>query len=161
MEFSFSNEVKTTLSFNRSTEELTISALADSSGFDYIQVSVTDPSNGTGKSTLIVRVLGGTSAPQIGTLPQIQFNEDESDQLALNNFVTDDDDPVENLFWHTDTGDKITVDIDYSTNIATFIPDENWNGTEDVWFYVTDPNQNKDSAQVSVVVDPVNDSPHL
>ncbi|KAA3613215.1 MAG: tandem-95 repeat protein [Calditrichaeota bacterium] len=161
LSWSFSNEIRTSLSFNETTKELTITALTDSSGFDYVLVSVTDPSDATGEAILLVRVLGGTSGPQIGTLPQVEFNEDGSDQLALNDYVTDADDPVQNLFWHNGTGDKVAINIDHTTNIATFIPEENWNGSEDVWLYVTDPNQNKDSAQVSVTVVPVNDRPHL
>ena len=161
LEWAFSNESKTVLSFNSGTGELTITALTDSIGFDYVQVSVTDPSGDIGEATLIVRILGSTSVPQIGILPQIQFNEDESGQLALNNYVTDDDDPVQNLFWHNGTGGNVAVQIDHTTNTATFIPDENWYGSEDVWLFVTDPDQNMDSAQVMVTVVPVNDRPQL
>ncbi len=160
--WSFSNEKRTTLSFNDNTDELTISAIPDSSGFDYILVRVTDEANDSDEKTLVVRVVGsGTSAPQISTFPTLEFNEDATSQLNLNNYVTDADDPVQNLFWHNGTGEKIAVEIDHVTNIATFVPEENWNGSEDVWLFVTDPDQNMDSAQVSVTVVPLNDRPQL
>ncbi len=56
---------------------------------------------------------------------------------------------------------RLSVNIDPGSHIATFSAAENWYGTDDLWFYVADPEQNMDSVLVSIQVNSLNDEPLL
>ncbi len=162
LSWQFVNYNHVTLTFDDANDNLTITSPADWSGFEYIIVQVSDPSNATASDTLVVRVTSSASqAPQIGTLPVVATTEDQSTTLNLNDYVTDPDDPVENLFWRSGSNNDVQVSVNQMTHVATFTPLENWNGDTKIWLYVSDPAENKDSAQVSVSVSPVNDAPQM
>lgn len=160
LNYSFSNYNHVTLSFNETSEELTITAPTNWNGFEYVKINVTDPANASTEKTLVVRVNGpGNTGPTIQTLPEVVFNEDEQATLELNNYVTDPDDPVQNLFWNFEEHDHVHITVDATTNIATFKADENWHGTVNLDLAVFDPNQNEDESTITVKVNSVNDAP--
>lgn len=151
-----------TLNFNNETDELTISTAGSSTGVDNIVVTVTDPAKASVSDTLLVRVINSeTHPPHITDLPDVTFNEDSYAQIPLNNYVTDSDNPVENLFWYTGTDENVFVNINQITHIATISAKENWFGQTNLWFIVRDPDQNNDSKEIMITVNPVNDRPSI
>ena len=158
--WSFSNYSFISLVFDDSRDVLTISTPGDWDGFEYVNVTVTDPSGATDMDTLVVRVTpADLKAPVISNFPRVTFDEDRSQTVALNNYVSDDDDPVQNLFWFARNSQNIDVSIDHSDNTALFSATEDWNGASEVRLVVADPDGNKDSVLVSVTVNAVNDAP--
>ena len=146
---------------NQSTRVLTITAPTGWDGSEIIDLSATDPDGFF--DTFSMQVHAGnvisTSPPEIVSLNQIEFAEDGTRQIDLNDHVNDNDTPKSNLFWYTGSSAKVQVVINHNTNIAVFTAEENWNGTEKIWFFVKDPEENKDSVEVTVVVTAVNDAP--
>ncbi len=158
--WSFTNYSRISLSFDDSKDILTITTPGDWDGFEYVSVRVTDVAGDTDTDTLVVRVTpADLKAPVISNFPQVSFDEDAGQTVQLNNYVTDDDDPVQNLFWFARNSQNISVDIDHSENTALFTATEDWNGSSEVRLIVTDPDGNKDSVQVAVLVKAVNDPP--
>lgn len=162
LSWQFTNYSHISLTFDDQSKILQINAPDSWEGFEYIVAKVTDPGNASDTDTLIVRVNAiEIRPPAISAIPNIRFDEDQSSELKLNDYVTDSDDPVQNLFWNAESNDYIQVQINHSTNIATFSALPDWNGNANLKLYVTDPNQNKDSLDVKVLVKPVNDRPHI
>lgn len=160
LSWNFSNYSHLTLSFDDAADRLTLGTPADWEGFEYVVVKVTDPGGLSGQDTLVVRVLAqGVNPPRIENFPAVRFNEDDRQTVNLNNYVSDDDDPVQNLYWYAAAHDDIDVTIDHGSNTAFYTASANWNGTTTVRMYVRDPNGNVDSVDASVTVDAVNDAP--
>ncbi len=158
--WSFTNYSRISLSFDDNSDVLTITTPTDWDGFEYVNVTVTDVAGDSDTDTLVVRVTpADLKAPVIQNFPQVSFDEDKNQSVLLNNYVRDDDDPVQNLFWYARTSQNITVDIDHSENTALFSASKDWNGTSEVRLIVADPDGNKDSVQVTVTVGAVNDAP--
>ncbi len=158
--WSFTNYSRISLFFNDNTDILTITTPVNWDGFEYVRVTVTDVAGATDTDTLVVRVTpSDLKPPVIQNFPRISFNEDSSQSIILNDYVRDDDDPVQNLFWYARNSQNITVTIDHSENTALFTATEDWNGTSEVRLIVADPDGNKDSVQVPVTVTAVNDPP--
>jgi len=159
LSWSFTGYSQVTLQWNETTDMLQITSPPSWQGFEYVRTTVEDPDGASVLDTLVIRVSGEGFPPQINGLPDVAFNEDGSAQLQLNNFVSDGDDPLQNLFWRSRDADSVKVTINHTTNVATFSAQKNWNGEEDIWMIVNDPDQNADSTQIKVTVSPVNDRP--
>ncbi len=157
--WTFSGLQKIGLSFNSTTRVLTLSSPLDWSGSETITATAADDSGSTDQSSWKVTVTAQAQPPVIGQIPAVQFAEDGSSNLSLNNYVSDGDDPDQNLIWSASGNTQVTVTINPVTNTALFSAAANWNGTENIWLVVTDPDQQKDSSQVSVQVTAVNDPP--
>ena len=103
----------------------------------------------------------GDSAPVISGLSNLAFNEDSSLTINLNYFVFDGGDADEDLNWSIINGTNISASINTSSNIATLTATTNFFGSEQLTFYVFDPEGEADTALVNVQVYPINDSPVL
>jgi len=161
IEWTFSGLQHIGLSYNSSTRVLTLSSPLDWAGMETILATATDDSGSTDQISWKVTVTAQAQPPVIGQIPAVQFAEDGSSSLALNNFVSDGDDPDQNLIWSSSGNSHISVAINPVNNTAVFSAEANWNGSENFWLVVTDPDQQKDSSQVSVQVTPVNDPPQM
>ncbi len=162
LSWSFANHPHLTIEYDNQSQSIKIITPVEWSGFEYILATVSDPEGGKDSDTLIVQVLKRqTLAPQILSIPEIRFNEDESTQLDLNRYVEDNDTPLPNLFWEVKGAENILFTIDYKKKVVTFTAKKDWYGSEILWFKVTDPDQQSDSAQVKVSVLPVNDPPYF
>lgn len=157
----FSNYFHILLEYQKTTQTLKIISPANWQGFEYVRATVRDDSNATDADTLIVRVTAVAKSPQIQSFPDVHFDEDDSKTVALNNLVSDDDTPDQNLFWSARANVAVHVDIDPILNIATFSAEQDWFGMEKIWMIVTDPTQLKDSILVNVFVASVNDAPQF
>jgi len=159
MTWEFSNHPHLTLDYSKKDQKLTLKSPSDWFGFEYIVSKVTDPSGAFDTDTLVVQVIRVTYAPQISSIPEIRFNEDESTDLELNDYVNDQDTPLPNLFWEVKGNDFVHVSIDYEQKRVTFSSKADWFGSEQFWLKVTDPDQYSDSTLITVTVLPVNDPP--
>jgi hypothetical protein len=162
LSWDFDGDNLVALSFDDASDVLSVSSVGSPAGFDKVAISVFDPAGASATDTLIVRVINSEIfPPRIIDLPDVTFDEDETFQLELNDYVTDSDDPVENLFWHSGTDENISVKINSTKNVASFIPKQNWYGETEIWFIVQDPAQNMASEKVKITVNPVNDRPNM
>lgn len=161
LQWKFGNYSHVTVSFAQETHRLTIQSPQNWGGFEYIKVSVQDPDGKTASDTLVVHVEKVSYAPQLAAFPEIIFNEDQSDVIRLNDYVSDKDTPLANLYWEVRGNHNIHYQIDYVNKTVTLKADSNWFGSEKFWIKVMDPDQHTDSAQVTVNVLPVNDPPQF
>jgi len=160
--WTFSNYYHLTLDFNDQTRILRITSIDDGwNGFEYILARVSDDDGAYDSDTLLIRVTQELSPPVINNFPDITFLEDESTTINLNDYVTDSDSPLENLFWRTNGSSSINTVINHTNKEAEFSSSENWYGSEQFWMVVTDPDQQSDSVRITVDVQSVNDSPVL
>lgn len=157
----FENYPHVTLSFNAQNGQLRISSPSQWSGFEYIRVSVEDPDGKMASDTLVVYVEKISYAPLLSAIPEIVFNEDQADKINLNDYVSDKDTPLANLYWEVRGNRHIHYQIDYVRKTVTLTADSNWFGNETFWLKVVDPDQHADSARVTVRVLPVNDPPQF
>jgi hypothetical protein len=157
--WSFNNFNQLSVVFNDATDMLTIDATGTQPGFEQIVVTVSDTElSDTDTINVLIRERD-TWSPVISDFPSVSFAEDSSTQLSLNNYISDEDTPVDNLIWSISQNQNILVTINQSVKVIRFSARQNWNGQENFWLRVTDPDQNRDSVQIQVTVNPVNDSP--
>ncbi|NQV09453.1 putative Ig domain-containing protein, partial [Candidatus Woesearchaeota archaeon] len=97
--------------------------------------------------------------PEIAGLPDITFNEDESTNIDLDDYVEDPDNTDAELTWTYSGNTNINVNLDSSTHVAIFTSSTDWSGEEMIIFTATDPDNLNDSDDVTVSVVPVNDAP--
>ncbi len=78
------------------------------------------------------------AAPVIASIPSQTIMQGQSfNNILLNNFVSDDNTPVNNLKWTVSSPSNLTVTL--ANNIATIaVKNQSWLGTETVTFSVTD-----------------------
>lgn len=145
------------------SHEVTITPELNWSGAEEILFIVTDPEAASDSVWAYVQVTPVNDPPEALPIEDISFAEDTVyDQLYLDDFVTDvDNSPGEMIWWEGTIirSAHIDVEIDNETYQVTFMPYEDWFGTETVKFIVSDPDGEIDSTTVDVTVDPVNDPP--
>ena len=100
-------------------------------------------------------------APVVGDIPGETLPEGSSfQQVDLDNFVTDADDPIDQLTWSASGYSELSVYIDPSTHTASIdVPDINWNGSETITFKATDPAAASSQDEATFTLTPVNDPP--
>ncbi|MGQ9609221.1 MAG: Ig-like domain-containing protein [bacterium] len=132
----------------------------DWSGSENLVFTVTDPRGLKSTDTLNVIVTAENDAPSISEMPDIEFPEDTSDSsLMLDEYVTDVDNTPDEMTWTFTGNTHIHIEINPISRIVTFTADENWFGSEEITFTVTDPDNLSDSDTIIVTVTPVNDPP--
>lgn len=148
------------LSINSSTHILTITEANGAwEGTQTITIKVKDTDGNTDSDTFIVTInngsLPGQSSPVISGLPDIEFDENGSDNsLDLDDYVTDADNTDAEMTWTYTGNTNVLISID-SDNVVTFTATPDWNGQEDITFRVTDPDGNFDEQTIEVEVNPV------
>lgn len=112
-----------------------------------------------GESVADGSVIIGSAAPVVSEIPSQTIDEGGSfEPIQLDNYVTDPDDPVTALTWHSEG--NINLGVTINNRVATISPpNSNWNGQETITFIATDPGGESDSADVLFKVNPVNDPP--
>jgi flagellar basal body-associated protein FliL len=100
----------------------------------------------------------------IGTISDVNMLEDGSDSSSIWLRPAFEDEDLDVLTYHSDQDGvnkkNITIEIDDEGNV-TLTPDPNWNGVENIKFYVNDGKLSSPSINVKVTVDQVNDAPVL
>jgi len=98
--------------------------------------------------------------PVVSDIPNQTVSEGGSfNQIALDNFVSDADHPLDSLSWIYSGNQELTVTIDVNHMATIHIPDENWYGAETITFTASDPGAHMDSDAVQFTVISVNDPP--
>jgi hypothetical protein len=102
--------------------------------------------------------VGGNQAPVVSGMPDVIFNEDESDSsIDLDSFVTDADNTDAEMSWTFSGNTNVIVGIG-AGNVVTLTASAEWSGTEFITFRATDPLGAFDEDTISVTVVPVNDA---
>lgn len=138
---------------------VTFSASANWHGNENISFTATDPGDQSDSDIVTVTVISVNDPPMVAGVPDVEFDEDGSDNsIDLDNYVTDPDNDASEMNW-TYTGDTdVIVSID-ENNIVTFSTPANWDGSENITFTATDPGGQDDSDTITVTVNPINDPP--
>ncbi len=89
-------------------------------------------------------------------ISQYNWSEDNNLTLNLSNFFNDTD---SNLTYSSTSLDNITVSINQNTSIVTLIPDANFFGLSNIFFYVNDSFSVNTSDNATLNVTSVNDVP--
>lgn len=112
----------------------------------------------TAADTVRIEVL---ARPHIVDFPDtIRFAEDSLFQeLDFDAFAEDLDHAVGDLDWQAQGAQSIDIQINADGHIATFRPEADFFGSEQVSFIVTDPTGLADTVSVIVEVTPINDAP--
>ncbi len=79
--------------------------------------------------------------------------------LALDDYVSDDDDPESTLVWEAIGATALVVTVDAAHTATITQPNGNWYGQETITFRVTDPAGLHAQRAVTFTVTPVNDPP--
>ena len=149
-----------TLSIDSATHVLTITeANGVWTGTQSVTIRVEDTDGNRDDDSFIVTITDGSVSPTgpiISGLPDIEFDEDDSYTLDLNDYVTDPDHTDAEMTWTFSGNTNILISID-SDNEATFTATPNWNGDEDITFRVEDPDGNFDEETINVEVEEEND----
>lgn len=95
-------------------------------------------------------------------LPKIEFPNsvknrvmppDSTDEVYLDNYVTDPDNPSNQLTWTVEGNVKLSVQIDSVSHIAIITSSSDWAGMENITFNVTDPKGFFDVGTITVCSD--------
>lgn len=119
-----------------------------------------DGTFGNGAYALVVLSREFNYPPRLSLNAGYSFAEDTHFDLNLNDAVTDENDPDNNLTWTLLAGPNITATL-LAGNRARFSPQPDWFGTEQVTLVVYDPQAASDTAHVLLEVLSVNDLPQL
>lgn len=119
-----------------------------------------DSTFGNGAYALVVLSREFNYPPRLSLNAGYSFAEDTHFDLNLNDAVTDENDPDNNLTWTLLAGPNITATL-LAGNRARFSPQPDWFGTEQVTLVVYDPQAASDTAHVLLEVLSVNDLPQL
>jgi len=129
-------------------------------GTETITFMATDPGELTGSSAAIFTVTSINDAPVVNNIPDQTINEGLLfSTIPLDNFVSDVDDPDENISWSYSGATELIVSISIGRVATITIPNENWSGSETITFIATDPGELTDSTPVIFKVTAVNDVP--
>jgi|GEM_PF-2252390 len=109
------------------------SSVENWNGDDWIVFEVSDGINKVVTSSVILRVLPVNDAPECG-IPDLEWEEDTTEELNLDDYCSDPDGDY--LDYSVDGNLNVTVIINNS--LASFIPDKDWYGTEEVIFSASD-----------------------
>jgi len=145
------------VNINSVNQVATITAPNPWTSQEVLTFTVTDPDSFYDQRS--ITVFAGLSTPEITISAPLNFNEDGSLQLNLNDHVDDSDTPLQNLYWQGGSDAHLSVSINQSAKTATIQSEENWNGSSSIWLKVMDTDFQTDSLEIQVVVNPVNDAP--
>ncbi len=160
-----------------SSRRVKVTPMPNQTGTVQISVFVSD---GTAKrrERFKVTISGVNDAPVITNLPDVNFDEDSTAEIDLDDFIYDADHQPAQLNWsaevlnendslwslqaeNTASVSALTIIIDDTSHIALFSALPNHYGTHQAVFTVTDPDTAMDSDTLTVVINPVNDPPRF
>jgi len=111
---------------------------------------------------VVANFVESNSPPQILTLPDTTMMEDGVLALSfdwLRAYVSDPDDPLDDLVWQFTAGENLSIQIDSTDRQIWILPASDWNGVEALTVRVSDPGGLSDTDTLTVNVSPVNDPP--
>jgi hypothetical protein len=145
------------------TRRATVNPPAESwTGSETVTFHAIDPDMNEGSDAATFTINAAVNAaPVIGDIPDQTVDEGSSFQpVDLDDFVTDDDNPDNEMTWSASGNSSLSVNIDPESHTAIInAPDDNWNGTETIIFKVTDPGSETAEDPATFTLSPVNDAP--
>ncbi len=150
------------VNIDNSTHIATIAA-PDSNwnGSETITFTATDPGGLYDNDSAVFTVNPVNDAPVVSDIPDQTIDEGgQFDQIALDNYVSDVDDPVTAMSWSVTGNSELIISTDTDTRIVTIAtPNANWSGVETITFTATDPGGLSGSDASIFTVTAVNDTP--
>jgi len=161
MTWTYAGNTGVIVSVNPATHVATFSAPVNWNGNDNVTFTAKDPGELSGNDTVAVTVNAVNDAPVVNITADVSFDEDSSDSIDLDNYVTDTDNIPAEMTWTYAGNTDVSISIDSITHVATFTAPINWNGNEAITFTARDLGELSDGDVVTVTVNPVNDPPAL
>jgi len=151
------------LSIEPSTGLISGTPSTDEQAGDYtVTVQVADLNNATDTQTYTLTVTAVNDAPVVSGIPDQTINEGESFvTIALDDYVTDEDNSDTEMSWAYSGNAQLAVSIDANRVATITIPNSDWYGNESITFTATDPGGLSGSDAASFTVTNVNDAPVL
>jgi Tfp pilus assembly protein PilF len=127
-------------------------------GTETITFLASDPGDLTASDTAVFSISPVNDPPEISSIPGQTIDEDSAfTDISLNLYVSDVDDTE--FTWSTSGQNNLSVSIDVNDIASITINNENWFGTESIFFTVADSGGLTASRRVDFIVTPVNDAP--
>jgi Cleaved Adhesin Domain/Secretion system C-terminal sorting domain/Cadherin-like domain/K319L-like, PKD domain len=128
-------------------------------GEELISFEIADEHSNVETGEVLVTIESVNDAPEFDIpVPGYTMDEDESLVVDFSGFYSDVDDEVLTL----SASGNVNIEVFIASGEVTFIPADNWNGSEIITFTVTD-NRSRESTSddVEVTVNPINDAPNI
>ncbi|MCB0313699.1 MAG: alpha/beta fold hydrolase, partial [Calditrichaeota bacterium] len=142
------------------THIATISATANFFGLDIpVIFTAVDDSGASDTDSTLISVQPVNDPPVISSLPTLSFNEDDTLTNVISDwfpYVLDPDTPVETLSYTVISGNQVTAQP--GNAVYFFYANANWFGQDTLQLIVSD-SVLADTADLFVIVNPVNDPP--
>ncbi|MCZ6678620.1 MAG: Ig-like domain-containing protein [Candidatus Poribacteria bacterium] len=135
----------------------TFSAPTDYAGTEVIIFTVADPDQQSDSRPVNVTVKFPPKPPVIAKLPDIEFHQRQTHRaLDLDDFITDEDTPLDQIRWSATGQVTISVEIDSQSHVVTFRSTTQDITKEEITFIAedTDRQRARATATVSVVQAP-------
>ncbi len=129
-------------------------------GSEQIVFRATDPDGAFGEDTAIFTVIGVNNPPLVSGIPDQTIAEGGTfTGVALDNYVTDPDNPDSAMTWSYSGNNDLSVAIDANRIATITTPNKDWFGADTIIFRATDPDSLFDQDTAIFTVTPVNDAP--
>ena len=150
------------VSLNESTHVATISAPdADWNGSESITFTATDTGGLSDSDAATFTVTSVNDAPVVGNIPSQTIDEGGTfADIKLDSFVSDIDDPDNQIAWTFSGNTRLSVEIKKRVATVT-VPNNNWSGSETITFTATDPGGLSSSDTATFTVIAVNSAPSV
>jgi len=131
-------------------------------GSETITFTATDPGGLSDSDPATFTVTPVNDPPVVVDIPDQTITEGNNfSVIQLDNFVSDPDNPDNQITWTYSGNNELNVNIDANRVATIAIPNTNWNGSETITFTATDPGGLSDSDPATFTVTGVNDPPHI
>ncbi len=138
-----------TVYINHAANRAMFKADKDWYGSEQLILKVSDPSMNSDSATITITVSAVNDPPVLRVLPNINLSQNKQRTLDLQDYTSDVDNPVSDLSWTYSGNAAVQIQID-DEGVAQFSADDNWNGVEEIQFYVSDTQGGRDTAMTSV-----------
>ncbi len=154
-----SGQDTTLLTVDVTTNQITLTSIANASGISTLTVNVTDSGNLSASTEVVVTINPINDTPTLAlSTTNITLNEDFS-TFTINTSATDVEEGA--LLVTVSGQDTSLLTVDVSTNQITLTSIANASGISTFTVNVTDSNNLSASTEVVVTINPINDTPTL
>ena len=145
-----------TIDFNNDSI-LTVNPSPDWNGLGQVALTATDTSGATFSKMLYLEVNPINDSPTISSISDTTINEDQILSLSINK----NDIESEYLIVEVSMSDNIQTFLFDNGDSIMFVPDHNWNGSEQFTISVFDTDGLSDETNFDILVMPVDDEPEV
>ena len=134
-----------------------LSTTADWNGSEFVTFIADDSFGGIAFDEIEIIVNPVNSIPELSLPNNFSLVEDVATVIDFEQFVFDADGDILEL----SVSENIVLDIEIDGYDVTILPQENWNGIENVTFIVDDGYGGVAFSDIEIIVSPINDSPAI